>query len=63
MARRRNDRELQVSTSFEAVRIASQCLATAYEKVVPILRRPMRPASRLDGSPDAETMRKGVERG
>lgn len=68
MARRRNGLELQVSTSFEAVRIAPQCLATAYEQVVPIPRRPMRRPESLDASPeagaaDAKAMRKGAERG
>lgn len=68
MPRRRNSPELQVSTSFEAIRIAPQCLATAYERVVPIPRRPTRLAAGLDASPrlgasDAKAIRKGAERG
>lgn len=68
MARRRKGPELQVSTSFEAIRIAPQCLATAYEQVVPIPRRPTRSAAGFDASPgleatDAKAIRKGAERG
>ena len=68
MARRRNGPELQVSTSFEAIRIAPQCLATAYEQAVPIPRRSMRSRASLDVSPsaevtDAKMIRKGADRG
>jgi len=68
MARRRSGPELQVSTSFEAIRIAPECLVAAYERVMPIPRRPTRPTASLDVPPNAgvagaETMRKGAERG
>ena len=68
MARRRSSRELQVSISFEAIRIAPQCLAVAYEQVVPIARRPVRTAGSCDASPEVtgahtNTKRRGAERG
>ncbi len=43
MARRSKPPELITWVSFEAARIAPQCLAEAYERLVPILRRPTRP--------------------
>lgn len=42
MVRRSKHAELEIRVSFEAVRIAPQCLAEAYERLVPIPRRPMR---------------------
>ena len=42
MARRSKRPELEVRVSFEAARIAPQCLAEAYERLVPIPRRPAR---------------------
>lgn len=45
MARRRTGPELQVRSAFEVARIAPQCLADAYERLVPILNRPTRPAA------------------
>ncbi len=42
MARRNKHVELEVRISFEATRIAPQCLAEAYERLVPIPRRPTR---------------------
>lgn len=42
MARRNKVAELEVRASFEAARIAPQCLAEAYERLVPIPRRPTR---------------------
>lgn len=42
MARRSKDPDLEVKASFEAARIAPQCLAEAYELLVPIPRRPTR---------------------
>ena len=49
MGRRRNHPEPQVNISFEAARIAPQCLAVAYEQVVPIPRRPMRQPACKEG--------------
>ncbi len=68
MARRRNRPELQVSISFEAVRIAPQCLALAYEQVVPVPRRPVRPpaCNEVPAGPVAaldETTPRRAERG
>ncbi len=42
MARRSKNPDLEVKVSFEAARIAPQCLAEAYELLVPIPRRPTR---------------------
>ena len=39
MGRRGRPPELQISSAFEATRIAAQCLAEAYEWLVPIPRR------------------------
>lgn len=39
MRRRERRPELQISRAFEATRIAAQCLAEAYERLVPIPRR------------------------
>lgn len=50
MARRSKHPELEVRTSFEAVRIAAQCLAEAYERLVPIPRRPTRQAERCEAT-------------
>jgi hypothetical protein len=44
MARRDRHPGLDVRASFEAARIAPQCLAGAYERLVPVPRRPTRPA-------------------
>lgn len=46
MARHNKPVELEVRVSFEAARIAPQCLADAYEHLVPIPRRPTRPIER-----------------
>ena len=43
MARRSKPAELEMRVSFEATRIAPQCLAEAYEHLVPIPRRRTRP--------------------
>lgn len=42
---RRKSAEMDVRIAFEASRIASQCLADAYERLIPIARRPTRPAA------------------
>jgi hypothetical protein len=43
MARRSKPAELAIQVSFEATRIGLQCLAEAYEQLVPIPRRLARP--------------------
>ena len=48
MARRKGNAELQVRVSFEASRTAAECLVAAYERLVPILRRQLRPDMRRD---------------
>jgi len=68
MARRRDGPELQVRTAFEAARIAPQCLADAYERLVPIPRRLPRPAARSEVLPGHAAavdrpMRRRAERG
>ena len=42
---RRKSAEMDVRIAFEASRIASQCLADAYERLIPIARRPTRQAA------------------
>ncbi len=51
MERRERRSELQISRAFEATRIAAQCLAEAYERLVPIPRR--LPRVPVDRSPRA----------
>jgi len=46
MARRRKHAELEMRVSFEAARIAPQCLVEAYERLVPIPHRPTRQIER-----------------
>jgi len=48
MARRSALPELAVRVSFEAARVAPQCLAETYERLVPIPRRPARRTERRD---------------
>lgn len=43
MARRSTPPKLRLQVSFEVCRIAPQCLADAYERLVPIPRRSIRP--------------------
>jgi|GraSoiStandDraft_46_1057282.scaffolds.fasta_scaffold1774349_1 hypothetical protein len=68
MARRSKPPELITRVSFEAARIAPQCLAEAYERLVPIPRRPTRvtvadePRPDLAGAADQPTRRR-AERG
>ena len=68
MARRSKPPELIMRVSFEAARIAPQCLAEAYERLVPIPRRPTRvtvaaePRPDLAGAADQPTRRR-AERG
>lgn len=45
MARRSTPLELRLQVSFEVSRIAPQCLADAYERLVPIPRRLTRPTT------------------
>lgn len=42
---RRKATELEVRIAFEASRIAPQCLADAYERLIPIPRRQTRPTT------------------
>ena len=42
---RRKSAEMDVRIAFEASRIASQCLASAYERLIPIARRLTRPTA------------------
>lgn len=46
MGRPKGHAELQVRIAFEATRTAPQCLAAAYERLVPIPCRPTRAAAR-----------------
>ena len=39
MSRKKSQRELEVHVHFEASRIAGECLANAYEQIVPLVRR------------------------
>ncbi len=48
MARRTKQAALGVRTSFEPARIAPQCLVQAYERALPVQRRPTRPSARAD---------------
>ena len=51
MGRRERRPELQISRAFETTRIAAQCLAGAYERLVPIPRRlPRVPVDRSSGA-------------
>lgn len=56
MARRGKPAELKMQVSFEATRIASQCLAEAYEHLVPIPRRPARPTEHRSVPPEPSTV-------
>jgi len=40
---RRKSAELEIRVAYEANRTSAQCLAGAYERLVPIPRRPVRP--------------------
>jgi len=53
MARRKGNAELQVRASFEASRTAAECLAAAYERLVPIPCRPIRTDVRRESPPAA----------
>jgi hypothetical protein len=63
---RRKATELEVRIAFEASRIAPQCLADAYERLIPIPRRPTRPTTvsraSLDPAAILPPMRR-IERG
>lgn len=39
MSHQKSKRELKIKVRFEASRIAGECLANAYEQVVPLVRR------------------------
>jgi hypothetical protein len=49
---RRKSAELEVRVAYEVNRMSAQCLAAAYERLVPIPRRPVRPRV-ADPSPPA----------
>lgn len=63
---RRKATELEVRIAFEVSRIAPQCLADAYERLVPIPRRPTRQAAvsqpSLDPAATSPPLRR-IERG
>jgi len=68
MARRSKQPDLDVRVSFEATRIAPQCLAEAYERLVPVSRRPTRPVVRSAPPPGSSAAadrpgRRRAERG
>jgi hypothetical protein len=39
MSQQKSKRELEIHVRFEASRVADECLANAYEQVVPLVRR------------------------
>lgn len=39
MSHKKSKRELKVHVQFEASRVACECLANAYEQIVPLVRR------------------------
>jgi len=39
MSHQKSKRELEIHVRFEASRIACECLANAYEQIVPLVRR------------------------
>jgi hypothetical protein len=51
MARRKQPPEPTMRVSFQAARIAPQCLTDAYERLVPIPRRPTQIAARREALP------------
>jgi len=53
MARRKGDAELLVRARFEAARTAAQCLAAAYERLVPIPYRLLAAGDRRERPPVA----------
>jgi hypothetical protein len=57
MGRRAKQAALEVLASFEPARIAAECLARAYELILPTCRRP----TRSDGHEDATRMAMGAE--
>lgn len=66
MTRRGKAPDLTIRVSFEAARIAPQCLAKAYERLVPIPRRPTRPTRSAEATPGSamainEPMRRRAE--
>ena len=67
MGRRGRPPELQIRSAFEATRTAAQCLAEAYERLVPIPRRlPRLPATRgprIAAAADAQPEPRSAERG
>lgn len=39
MSEQKSKRELKIHVQFEASRVAGECLANAYEQIVPLVRR------------------------
>jgi len=39
MSQRKPQKDLEVHVSFEVSRVASSCIASAYEQIVPLVRR------------------------
>ena len=62
MGRRAKQSAVQVLVSFEPVRIAAECLARAYERVLPIHRRPARSDDHKDGNRRAAKSRLAGQR-
>jgi hypothetical protein len=65
MERRGKRPEVRICSAFEATRTATQCLAGAYERLVPIPRRlPRQPLARSTGlAVDAQPRARSAERG
>ena len=59
MDHRRSPTPLTIRTSFETTRLSTRCLIEAYERLVPITCRRLRPLRELEpGEGDAPTMRR-----
>jgi hypothetical protein len=67
MERRERPPELRIRSAFEATRTAAQCLAEAYERLVPIPRRlprlPVTRGPRIAVAADARPRPRSAERG
>ena len=67
MGRRGRPPELQIRSAFEATRTAAQCLAVAYQRLVPVPRRlPRLPVARgpcAAVAADAQPRPRSAERG
>ena len=63
MGRRGKPNLLTVRISFEVTRISRECLADAYDRLVPSTRRHLKPASKLERSKDVAPVRREGEHG